>query len=420
MTSPVSQIACTLPRKTSASTESLARSRARRAGSFSACHSAFRYRYPKSGRFIASTKPISFSVVEVPWATAAPFGIRSRSSASAATRSFTNVQETPRASSAASVRSTRPRSSTVRPSAPVSMRSRSRGLAGGPNSRGARLRAALEMEQPPLPREPSREPAEPVRRDDAVARDHDARGVLPQGVADGPRRAGLPDRPRDVAVRPHLARRDPSGRRVHLPLELRVPGEVHVVPAEVHGLAGEVAGEVPRDGGAHRLRPAAGTEVDLLHDAAVGLDRHGPDGGLEDLLHGHRGGEANGTYLPCAFEGRSAPPENAWTSSTRSPSFSGRDRTPSTNISSLIATFTRESWPSRLFRSSGNCRPRWSRSAPTSCTSSPTVTAPSGRSTIARGMRTVTLNPKTIRFSSSRHASVGMPSASSPQGRGER
>src|SRR5437867_4907792 len=60
-----------------------------------------------------------------------------------------------------------------------------------------RKRRALKREQVLLPSDAAGEAAKPVRRDDAMAWDDDARVVLPEGETDGARGARSPDRLRD-------------------------------------------------------------------------------------------------------------------------------------------------------------------------------------------------------------------------------
>src|SRR5438094_6452828 len=108
--------------------------------------------------------------------------------------------------------------------------------------------------------------------------------------------------------------------------------------------------------------------MDFLHEGAGGFDGNAAERSVEDFGHGI---PAMGTRTGlCALRRplvgyRSDPPENACTSSTRSPSFSGRFRIPSTNISSLIATFTRESSASRARFSCGYALESRSKRLPT-------------------------------------------------------
>src|SRR2546426_803665 len=140
------------------------------------------------------------------------------------------------------------------------------GPPGADRSSPSVLRAgALEREQLPLPVQAAGEAAEPaVRGDDPVARDQDARPVLPERLADRPRGVGPPDRRRDLPVRTRLPIRDPTRRLEHGPLERRVCGPVHVVALEVHVAAGQVAPEVRRQRTVSVVRPASVPQGDLL------------------------------------------------------------------------------------------------------------------------------------------------------------
>lgn len=85
----------------------------------------------------------------------------------------------------------------------------------------------------------AREPAEAVRGDDPVARNHEPDRVPPEGLSHGPLRIGLADRFRNLAVGRDLAERDLPRRLVHPTLERGAVREVQGDIAEIRAPSAE-------------------------------------------------------------------------------------------------------------------------------------------------------------------------------------